>query len=142
MNHSYWQRQVTGQPLFPDIEWSRPEQKSNLGKLGIVGGNKLGFISVAESYQTALKTGIGEVRVLLPLDLKKAVPTIISDVIYGPSNLSGGLNRDSLGEMGPQQVAEMRKAFIEFAAKKPVMAKATLPQAQPACRRGARKVPR
>ena len=38
--------------------------------------------------------------------------------------------RDSLGEMGPQQVAEMRKAFIEFAAKKPVMAKATLPQAQ------------
>src|SRR6201987_6018502 len=38
--------------------------------------------------------------------------------------------RDSLGEMGPQQVAEMRKAFIEFAAKKPVMAKATLPQGQ------------
>jgi RNA polymerase sigma factor for flagellar operon FliA len=38
--------------------------------------------------------------------------------------------RDSLGEMGPQQVAEMRKAFIEFAAKKPVMAKATLPAAQ------------
>ena len=38
--------------------------------------------------------------------------------------------RDSLGEMGPQQVAEMRKAFIEFAAKKPVMAKATLPQVQ------------
>jgi hypothetical protein len=38
--------------------------------------------------------------------------------------------RESLGEMGPQQVAEMRKAFIEFAAKKPVMAKATLPQAQ------------
>ncbi len=37
--------------------------------------------------------------------------------------------RDSLGEMGPQQVAEMRKALIEFAAKKPVMAKATLPAA-------------
>jgi RNA polymerase sigma factor FliA len=37
--------------------------------------------------------------------------------------------RESLGEMGPQQVAEMRKAFIEFAAKKPVMAKATLPAA-------------
>jgi RNA polymerase sigma factor for flagellar operon FliA len=38
--------------------------------------------------------------------------------------------RDSLGEMGPQQVAEMRKAFIEFATKKPVMAKATLPEPQ------------
>src|SRR5213078_669781 len=31
--------------------------------------------------------------------------------------------RESLGEMGPQQIAEMRKAFIEFASKKPVMAK-------------------
>jgi len=40
--------------------------------------------------------------------------------------------RDSLGEMGAQQVAEMRKAFIAFAAKKPVMAKATLPQPQEA----------
>jgi RNA polymerase sigma factor for flagellar operon FliA len=38
--------------------------------------------------------------------------------------------RESLGEMGPQQVAEMRKAFVEFALKKPVMAKAKLPQVQ------------
>src|SRR6476619_4916269 len=38
--------------------------------------------------------------------------------------------RDALGDMNPTKVAEMRKAFIEFAAKKPVMAKATLPQAQ------------
>ena len=38
--------------------------------------------------------------------------------------------RESLGEMGPQQVAEMRKAFLEYATKKPIMAKATLPQRQ------------
>jgi RNA polymerase sigma factor FliA len=38
--------------------------------------------------------------------------------------------RDSLGEMGPQQIAEMRKALIAFAVKKPIMAKATLPQPQ------------
>src|SRR5947207_3022601 len=31
--------------------------------------------------------------------------------------------RTALGEMGPQQVAEMRKAFAEFQAKKPMMAK-------------------
>ena len=35
--------------------------------------------------------------------------------------------RDALGAMGPQQMAEMRKALIAFAARKPVMAKATLP---------------
>jgi RNA polymerase sigma factor for flagellar operon FliA len=38
--------------------------------------------------------------------------------------------RESLGEMGPQQVAEMRKAFLAYATKKPVMAKAALPQRQ------------
>src|SRR4051812_20836741 len=32
--------------------------------------------------------------------------------------------RTALGEMGQQQVAEMRKAFAEFAAKKPMLAKA------------------
>lgn len=99
MDHSYWKKQTLDKPLFPDVEWSKPEQKSQAGRLGIIGGNKLGFMSVAESYQTALKTGVGEVRVLLPADLKKMVPAIISDVIYGPSNISGGLNRESLTEL-------------------------------------------
>src|SRR5207302_8609457 len=40
--------------------------------------------------------------------------------------------RTALGEMGPQQVAEMRKAFAEFAAKKPAMAKALPPAQAPA----------
>jgi RNA polymerase sigma factor for flagellar operon FliA len=35
--------------------------------------------------------------------------------------------RDALGNIGPQQIAEMRSALVEFAAKKP-MAKATLSQ--------------
>jgi RNA polymerase sigma factor FliA len=39
--------------------------------------------------------------------------------------------RAALGEMNPQQVAEMRKAFAEFASKKPVMAKAELKDAAP-----------
>jgi RNA polymerase sigma factor FliA len=35
--------------------------------------------------------------------------------------------RDALGNMGPRQLAEMRKALLEFASRKPVMAKASLP---------------
>jgi RNA polymerase sigma factor for flagellar operon FliA len=34
--------------------------------------------------------------------------------------------RDALGAIGPQQVAEMRKALVDFASRKPVMAKASL----------------
>jgi RNA polymerase sigma factor for flagellar operon FliA len=35
--------------------------------------------------------------------------------------------REALGTMGPRQLSEMRKALLEFAARKPVMAKASLP---------------
>jgi RNA polymerase sigma factor for flagellar operon FliA len=35
--------------------------------------------------------------------------------------------RTALGEMGTQQVAEMRRAFAEFSAKKPLMAKVPAP---------------
>ena len=99
MEHPYWHQQTSDKPLYPDIEWSKPEQKSRRGRLGIIGGNKLGFISVAESYQTVLQTGVGEVRVLLPDILKKSIPASMTDVIYGPSNPSGGLAGNSLIEM-------------------------------------------
>jgi RNA polymerase sigma factor for flagellar operon FliA len=38
--------------------------------------------------------------------------------------------RDGLGEMNPAKVAEMRRQLIAFAVRKPVMVKATLPQAE------------
>jgi NAD(P)H-hydrate repair Nnr-like enzyme with NAD(P)H-hydrate dehydratase domain len=97
--YPYWQKQTADKPLFPSIEWSKPEQKSRAGRLGIIGGNKLGFAGVAESYTTALQTGVGEVRVLLPDMLKKMIPTSMTDVIFGSANPSGGLSRDALTEM-------------------------------------------
>lgn len=97
--HSYWKKQTLDKPLFPSIEWSKPEQRSQSGRLGIIGGNKLGFVAVADSYTTALKTGAGEVKILLPDLLKKIIPSSMTDVIYGISNPSGGLARESLIEM-------------------------------------------
>lgn len=97
--HTYWQQQSLGKPLFPDIEWNKPEQRSLAGKLGIIGGNKLGFAAVGESYVVAQDTGVGQVRVLLPDMLKKAVPPIITDVIFAASNPSGGLARDARPDM-------------------------------------------
>ena len=86
MNLPYWQRQTTDQPLFPDIEWSKPEQRSRAGKLGIIGGNKLGFAGIAEAYSTALDSGVGEVRVVLPDALRNTLPAAMTDVVYAPSN--------------------------------------------------------
>ncbi|MEI7918143.1 MAG: hypothetical protein WCH58_02060 [Candidatus Saccharibacteria bacterium] len=97
--HSYWHKQTADKPLYPDIEWSKPEQKSQAGRIGIIGGNSLGFAGVAEAYQTTLKTGTGAVRVLLPDALKKNIPSIMTEVIYGPTNPSGSLSREALIEM-------------------------------------------
>lgn len=98
-NLPYWNQQTTKKPLYPDFEWSKPEQKSRSGRLGIIGGNKLGFIGVAESYQTAFKSGTGEVRVLLPDALKKSIPSTMTDANYGATNLSGGLAKSAINEM-------------------------------------------
>lgn len=95
----YWRRQEQGKPLFPDIEWSKPEQRSARGRLGIIGGNKLGFAGIAASYEAALRAGAGEVRVLLPDVLRASVPAAMTDVVFGASNPSGGLAQGALDEM-------------------------------------------
>lgn len=99
MDHGYWQIQTAEKPLFPDIEWSRPEQRTQAGRLGIIGGNKLGFAGIAESYSTSLNAGAGQVRVLLPDALKKTVPPVMTDVVFGDSNPSGSLSKQALPEM-------------------------------------------
>lgn len=95
----FWQQQAIDTPLFPDIEWNKPEQRAYSGRLGIIGGNKLGFAGVAEAYSVALKTGVGEAKVLLPDVLKKSLPTTLTEAQFAPSNISGSLSRDALSDM-------------------------------------------
>lgn len=97
--HPYWHKQTHEKPLYPDIEWNKPEQRSRAGKLGIIGGNKLGFAGVAESYSAAMQAGVGEVRVLLPDVLRKTIPTTITDTIFGATNPSGSLARAATHEL-------------------------------------------
>ena len=99
MNYDYWKKQPTDTALFPDIEWSRPEQRNFAGKLGIIGGNKLGFAGVAEAYGTASAAGAGQVRVVLPDVLKKTIPSAITDAVFAPTNVSGSLNKDAATEL-------------------------------------------
>jgi len=100
MDYSFWHRQAAGTPLYPDIEWSKPEQRGLAGKLGIIGGNKLGFSGVAEAFTVAEKAGVGEVKVLLPDVLKKTIPPVMTNVIFGATNPSGSLAKDAVRDMG------------------------------------------
>lgn len=99
MDHTYWQKQTASRPLFPDLEWSKPERRDQAGKLAIIGGNKLGFVAVADSYQTALETGAGQARALLPECLKKSVPKTLLDVTFAPCNLSGSFGAEAYSEI-------------------------------------------
>lgn len=96
---SYWRKQTASKPLFPDVEWNRPQQKSRAGKLAIIGGSPSGFAATAENYQTALSTGAGRVKVFMPNSLKKVIPPVMTDVILMASNPSGGFSQDGLSEL-------------------------------------------
>jgi hypothetical protein len=98
-NYPYWQQQTATQPLFPDVEWNKPEQRSLAGRLGIIGGNKLGFAGVGEAYGVANSSGVGEARVLLPDVLRKTIPASMTDVLFGATNPSGSLARAAHTEM-------------------------------------------
>lgn len=97
--HPYWHKQLADKPLYPDIEWNKPERRDQAGNLGIIGGNKLGFAGVAEAYSTALTTGVGNVRVLLPDALRKTIPKTITDTLFGATNPSGSLAKEASNEM-------------------------------------------
>lgn len=96
--HSYWLKQSSTEPLFPEIEWSKPEQRSHAGKLAIIGGNKLGFVAIRDAYEVASELGAGQIRAILPDVLKRTIPPSVSDAIFVPSNPSGGFSREALPE--------------------------------------------
>lgn len=99
MELTYWRRQESGKPLFPDLLWSRPEQKSAAGKLLVIGGNLHAFAAPAEAYAEAEKAGIGTVRVILPDATKKIVGRIMEHVEYAPSTPSGSFGQQALAEL-------------------------------------------
>jgi len=98
-NTTYWHKQTPSEPLYKDFSWNIPERKTDRGKLGIVGGQKAGFSGVSESYKVANTAEIGQLRVLLPDVLKKAIPLDANEIVFGPSNLTGGLAKESATEL-------------------------------------------
>lgn len=85
--------------LFPEIAWAKPEQRSQAGKLLIIGGGSGTFRALATAYDTAKKTGAGEVKILAPDSLRKFLKIDnLTDVIFSPSNISGGFSAESWGD--------------------------------------------
>ncbi|MDQ3064827.1 MAG: hypothetical protein M3Q36_00975 [bacterium] len=94
----YWQKQLQQSPLFPDILWSRPENRMGAGKLLIIGGSNIGFAAVGEAYGAAQNSGAGMVRVLLPDVLRKTVLPLIPEAEFASSTPSGSFAKEALNE--------------------------------------------
>jgi hypothetical protein len=96
---SFWRKQRPDEALFPDLLWSRPQNKRTAGKLLIVGGNSHSFAAPAEAYGQAVKSGVGTSRVLLPDSIQKLVGGILENIEFAASTRpSGGFSKQSLGE--------------------------------------------
>lgn len=88
---NYWQQQDK-KPIFTDIMWSKPEQKT--GSLLIIGGNQFSFLAVANAYQIANDV-VKTTTLILPDKLKKSTG-LITDAVFVDSNPSGSLAKSSL----------------------------------------------
>jgi hypothetical protein len=101
MDRQFWHKQTIDTPLYPDMLWSRPENRAYAGKLLIVGGNAYGFAAAGEAYAASQKAGIGTARVLLPDALRKTVGRVFEAGEFAPSTPSGSFSQRALGELLP-----------------------------------------
>jgi len=97
--HEYWHRQDNNSPLYEEIVWAKPENKRHRKRLVIVGGNTHAFMQVAASYDRSIEAGIGDCRVVLPDKLEKVIGKSIENVVYLPSDSSGGISKDAITAM-------------------------------------------
>jgi len=71
MSYEYWQKQSIDSPLFENLIWSKPQQKSRAGKLLIIGGNLHSISLPGEAYEIAQKQLVGDCKVVMPDATKK-----------------------------------------------------------------------
>ena len=100
MRPDFWQVQTKDKPLFPELAWSRPENRLHAGKLLIIGGNVHGFAAPAEAYAEATRAGVGVARVLLPEAVRKIVGPLIENGEFAPSTpASGSFSQKALNDL-------------------------------------------
>ncbi|HEU4913948.1 MAG TPA: hypothetical protein VFT16_00880 [Candidatus Saccharimonadales bacterium] len=99
MSPEFWHKQLPGKPLFPELEWSRPENRQMAGKLLMVGGNLHGFAAPAEAYAESVRAGVGTSRVLLPNAIQKVVGPSIENGEFAASTPSGSFSQRALADL-------------------------------------------
>lgn len=97
MDRTYWYKQTAAKPLFPDLLWSRPENKHAAGKLLTIGGNSQNLGAPVQAYAKAETAGIGSCRVILPEAVRKTVQGM-DNVDFAASTPSGSFATAALAD--------------------------------------------
>lgn len=88
---SFWQKQTT--PLYPDLAWNLPEQKT--GHILVAGGNSQSFSNVIRTSEFLSHTfPLRQVTTLLPDALRAQLPSI-ADLDFAPSTGSGSFAKSA-----------------------------------------------
>lgn len=98
METTYWHKQGS-EPLFPELEWNKPERRDQAGKLLIVGGNMHALTAPGKAYEQTLKQGIGAVKIALPDKTKSLVGKTLPDAVFLPSTASGEFSQEGSHEL-------------------------------------------
>lgn len=99
MDPTYWHRQASKAPLFENLHWSKPENRTTSGKLLIVGGNAHNLNAPGIAFTAAAKAGIGATHVLLPDSVRKAIGNSFPEGEFAASTPSGSFSKDSLNQI-------------------------------------------
>ncbi len=88
---SYWQKQT--QPLFAELSWNIPEQKT--GQVTVIGGNSQNFSAIIRiSEFLSQNFPFQQVSTLLPDSLRNQLPPL-SNLNFAPSTTSGSFAKSA-----------------------------------------------
>jgi NAD(P)H-hydrate repair Nnr-like enzyme with NAD(P)H-hydrate dehydratase domain len=93
-----WSKQ-TDEPLFPDVLWSRPENRRHAGKLLIIGGHAQNFSTVSDAYGAAGQAGAGTIRIIVPDKLRPMLSKVFMEAEYAASNEIGSFSQKAIAEL-------------------------------------------
>lgn len=88
MEATSWLKQGS-EPLFPELQWNKPERRDQAGKLLIIGGNAHNLSAPAAVFERVQSHGIGSVVVALPNKTKRLVGYTLPEALFLPSTPSG-----------------------------------------------------
>lgn len=88
MDTTYWKRQ-TDKPLFPELEWNKPERRDHAGKLLIIGGDLHNLGAPASAFEFTKQAGIGRIKLALPYKTRRLVGKTLPEALFLPSTASG-----------------------------------------------------